>query len=348
MSSPRDTLLLGAEDVAALLDYPACIDAVEAAFRTRGEGRMPRAAICGVHVDGGGFHVKAAALPSAPPYFASKTNANFPANPAAHGLPTIQGLLLLFDAERGVPLAIMDSAEITLRRTAAATAVAAKHLARPESRVLTIIGCGAQGRASVAALSAVLPLERVYALDSDPRAASSFAADTAAAYGVQVLPVQRLGDDTRASDVFVTCTPSLEFVLGPEDVGEGAFVAGVGADNGIKRELSPALLATGRLIPDVLEQAAEIGDLHHALESGELELGAVAADLGQVVAGTKPGRTSPEEITIFDSTGTAIQDVASAALVYERAITAGRGASFRFFGGSRVPALVSPRFVPKL
>lgn len=324
------TLLLDARDVAELLDYPSCIAAVEDAFRRQGRGELPPAAICGVRLPDGGFHIKAAALHEPRPYFAAKTNANFPHNPARHGLPTIQGVVLLFDAERGTPLAAMDSAELTLRRTASATAVAARYLARPDSRAMVLCGCGAQGRAHLEAMMHVLRLERVYAFDQDGGVAERFAEGMSRLLELDVRAVDALAEHVRRADVCVTCTTSHQALLTAADVPPGAFIAGIGADNGDKHELAPDLLATSTLVVDSLEQCAAIGDLHHALAVGVMAPGAVHAELGEVVTGARRGRTAPEEVTVFDSTGTAIQDIAAAAVVFERAVAAGRGARFDF------------------
>src|SRR5216683_1682156 len=135
------TRILTRDDVCQLLTIDDCIDVVETVFRRFGEGSIAPPASLGIHVEGGGFHVKAAAIDRT---FAAKINANFPGNPAAHGLPTIQGVIIVSDAGRGTPLAIMDSIEITTLRTAAATAVAAKYLAKRDAAVATICGCGVQ------------------------------------------------------------------------------------------------------------------------------------------------------------------------------------------------------------
>lgn len=131
----------------------------------------------------------------------------------------------------------------------------------------------------------------------------------------------------RESDVIVTCTPSKAAFLGIAQVGPGTFVAGVGADDVSKSELEPALLAVAVVVVDVLAQCAEIGDLHHALEAGAMRREDVHAALAEVVSGARPGRTHRDEITIFDSTGTAIEDVAAAAMVYENALASSRGVS---------------------
>ena len=324
----RPPLLLDSQDVAHLLDYPSCIDAVEEAFRRYGRRETEPPTVCGVHLEEGGFHVKAAVLHTSRRYFAAKTNANFPGNPERHGLPTIQGIVLLFDAACGAPLAVMDSGEITVRRTAAATAVAARHLARPDASRLTLCGCGVQGRAQLEALCQVLPIKQIFAYDADPAAAERLVEEMAGFLQVNIVVVRELRASARGSDVCVTCTPSSQYLLGPNDVQPGSFVAGVGADSPEKRELAPELLAGSRLVVDILEQCAAMGDLHHALAAGALTRESVHAELGEVVAGRKPGRTADEQVFVFDSTGTALQDVAAAALVYERARQAGRGLEF--------------------
>jgi alanine dehydrogenase len=130
----------------------------------------------------------------------------------------------------------------------------------------------------------------------------------------------------------VTCTPSRTPLLRREDVAGGTFIAAVGADNEDKVEIDPALMAAGTIVVDSLEQCATIGDLHHALARGALSMADVHAVLADVVAGRKPGRTSADEITIFDSTGVAIEDVAAAAVAYERAIALGRGITIDLAG----------------
>jgi alanine dehydrogenase len=318
-------LVLSRRDVAALLSLEECIVAVERAFRLHAEGKTPPPGVLGIHAGEGGFHIKAAGLTLTRPYFAAKTNANFSANPARFGLPAIQGIVTLFDAENGAPLAVMDSIEITIVRTGAATAVAAKHLARRDVAVATICGCGNQGRSQLKALKAVLPLKRVYAFDTDRAQAERFAAAMSAELGIGVEVAGDLGRAVGQSGVCVTCTPARRPFLRRVDVAPGTFVAAVGADSEDKQELDPALLASSTVVVDILEQCATIGELHHALAGGLMTRADVHAELGEVVAGRKPGRTSTDEVIIFDSTGTALQDVAAAAVVYEKARAAQRG-----------------------
>ena len=319
------TLVLTRSQVRAILGWDECIAAVENAFRLHGEGRSLGPGVLGVRAPHGGFHVKAAGLDLGRLYFAAKTNANFSDNPRRHGLPAIQGVIVLCDAGDGRPLAVMDSIEVTIRRTAAATAVAAKHLARTDARAVTVCGCGNQGRAQIRALARVLELERAYAWDADEATARSYAAEMARELGIDVAPVASPAAGLERSEVCVTCTPSRAPYLMREHVREGTFVAAVGADSADKQELAPALMAAATVVTDVTDQCASIGDLHHALAAGAMSRDSVHAELAELVAGTKAGRRSAGEITIFDSTGTALQDVAAAALVYEKALAAGVG-----------------------
>ena len=328
------TLLLSRADVAELLPFPDCVAAVEEAFRLHARGRTLPPAILGVRAADGGFHVKAAGLAVAGRvYFAAKTNANFPGNRERFGLPTIQGLVLLFDGENGAPLAAMDSIEITILRTGAATAAAAKRLARPDSRIATICGCGEQGRVQLDALLLSLPLEQVWAYDADAERARRFAEDRSRATGVKVEYAANLAAAVRSSDAVVTCTPSRSVLVVDADVPAGTFLAGVGADSAGKQELDPETFSRAKVVVDSLDQCAEIGDLQHALAAGRVTRSDVHAEIAEVIDGTKSGRTSAEEVTLFDSTGTALEDVAAAAAVYERAVATGRGIPFSFSGG---------------
>jgi alanine dehydrogenase len=325
-----ETLLLTRRDVAELVSMADCIEAVEDAFRAQAEGRTLPSAVLALHAPAGTFHVKAGGLQHGRLQVAAKINANFPGNPAAHGLPTIQGLIVLCDGDDGQPLAVMDSMEITALRTGAATAVAAKYLARPESSTLALFGCGKQALYQLRALAAVLPIKTILVYDRDPERAAAFESSLSAEASLAIRCVEDPRSALRDADVVVTCTPSKQAFVGPRDVRPGAFVAGVGADNPEKHELEPSLLAISRVVVDSLEQAATIGDLHHALTAGAVRREDVHAELWEIVAGQKPGRLAPDEITVFDSTGIAIEDVATAALVYERAVASGRGQRLDF------------------
>jgi alanine dehydrogenase len=324
------TLMLTRGEVASLLTQDECIVAVEQAFRQYGEGKVAPPGIIGVHVEGGGFHIKAACLDTPRKYFAAKLNGNFCHNHARFGLPAIQGIVVLCDATNGLPLALMDSIEITIQRTGAATAVAARHLARRDSQVATVCGCGNQGRVQFSAITRVAPIRQLFAFDQDTTQAQRFAEEITAGRNIAAQAVADLAVAVEQSDIVITCTPSQHFFLCRDHVRPGTFIAAVGADSPQKQELEPALMRGSKVVVDLLEQCASIGDLHHALEAGAMSRACVHAELGELAAGHKAGRTSEDEITIFDSTGTALQDVAAAVLVYEKALQSGVGTPFRF------------------
>jgi alanine dehydrogenase len=322
------TLLLSRSDVERLLTPDACIDAVEDAFRQHALGKTPSPGILGFHAQDGSFHIKAALLTLDQPYFAAKTNANFPYNGARYGLPTIQGVVVLCEAVKGLPLAVMDSMAITALRTAAAMAVAVKYLAREKCDTALICGCGGQAVAQLRALLRVRSPARIYAYDQDAEKAKTFAARLSRETAVEIAPVTDLPQSIAASDIVVTCTTARRWFVGREMVRSGTFVAAIGADNENKQEIDPALLAASKVVTDITEQCSAIGDLHHAIAAGAMSRAEVHAELGEIVAGRKSGRTSEEEIIVFDSSGTALQDVAAAVAVYRRAL--GQAGSFRF------------------
>src|SRR5256885_16874741 len=215
---PERTLLLRRSEIEDVLSLRDCIDAVEEVFRLQGHGKIPSSEILGVKAPNGGLHVKAALLPRGRSYIVAKLNTNFPVNRTQSRLPTIQGLIAVYDAENGRPLAVLDSIDITIKRTAAASAVAAKYLARKNSSVATICGCGEQGRAQLRALHSVLPLNKIHAFDLDDRAATDLAAELSPELKLDIEPVRDLSSAIQNSDICVTCTPANEFFVGKEDV----------------------------------------------------------------------------------------------------------------------------------
>jgi alanine dehydrogenase len=315
-------LLLSRAAISKLATTRDYLDSMRTAFTDLAQGRFDVPAVAHVSGVGGMFHIKSAQRAGERALAVIKVNGNFPDNGARHDLPTIQGFVALLDAERGCVLALMDSTEITARRTAAATALAAKYLARPQSRTLAMIGCGVQARYHLEALRDVAQIEAV--VFCDPRD------DAADAFGMQMrelgVETRRVGDArtaARGADIVVTVTTSTRPVLGLADVEAGTFVAGVGADNPSKHELATDLLQASRVVVDSVAQAAAMGDLHHAIEAGVMRATDVQGELAELVAGRLAGRSSDDERWAFDSTGLAIQDLAAAGMIYERARAAG-------------------------
>jgi ornithine cyclodeaminase/alanine dehydrogenase-like protein (mu-crystallin family) len=327
-------MLLNREDISSLLQSHDYVEVVENAFRAYAQGTTLSLGLLHVDAPDGEFHIKAGGPEEPRTYFGLKVNAGFFQNRKRYGLPNIQGTIILCDGDNGYPLAFMDSTAITINRTGATTAVAAKYLARPESCCVTICGCGTQGRVQLRYLKDALPIKLAYAFDFDAGVADSYASEMSRELGIEVSAVSDLGSAAGQSDVCVTCTPARSYFLNAEDVPAGMFVAAVGADSPDKQEIDPRLMASGTVVVDILSQCAEVGELHHAIEAGIVERDQVHGELGEVIVGRVPGRTSGDEITIFDSTGTGLQDAAAAAAAYDRALEAGKGKFFDLFASA--------------
>ena len=326
----NNTLLLGRKDVASLLNIEECMDAVEQAFGLHAEGKALPPKILGLHAEQGGFHIKAGIMELQRSYFVAKMNANFPGNPKLNGLPTIQGVIIVSDATDGRLLALMDSIEITIVRTGAATGVAAKYLALPNALVATICGCGNQGRISIKAILKVRQLKKIFAFDIDRAQAEKLKEEFQTQAEIVIISLNELPQALKQSQIVVSCTPSKQPFIHASDIMPGTFIAAVGSDNEDKQELFADLVAANKIVADIAEQSATIGELHHAISQHLITAADIYAELGSVIAGKKVGREADDEIIIFDSTGTALQDVAAASIVYEKAMAKGMGNNFDF------------------
>jgi ornithine cyclodeaminase/alanine dehydrogenase len=281
---------------------------------------------------GGEYHIKAGGLRRPVARYACKINSSFFQNRATNGLPNIQGLIVLYDAADGRPLAVMESAEITIKRTGAATAVAAKYLAKVDARVVTIVGTGNQASIQLESLARVRSLEKVFVFGREPKRAGAFASRLGQKLNLEIQPVTDLGRAARASDIVGDLHPAKKWLIGSDMISPGAFVAGVGADSPDKQELEPQLLASSSVVTDLTEQCARVGDLHHAIAAGLMTAEVVRGEIGQIINGIAPARRDDREVIVFDATGTALQDAAAAMLVYGKAVAAGLGTPFPFWG----------------
>ena len=311
--------IIDAARILGCVDMGEAIAAVEQAFLALAAGEIGEPVSVGVAVRDGSFHVKAcaASAPDGARIFVAKVNSNFPGNGGGRGLPTIQGVVAVFDTQTGALRALMDSPAITNLRTAATTAVAIRHLAREGSRVATLVGCGALGRFHLQAL-ARCGIVRAHILDVDTPRASALAAWAREGLDMDCHATNDLRMATLASDVVVTCTPSRVPILAAGDVRPGTFIAAVGADNETKSEIAASLLQQARIVTDRTLQCRKAGDLRNAMPNEAH----VCGELADVVARRVP-RTAGDEIVIFDSTGLAVEDLALCALVLEKAGRAG-------------------------
>lgn len=261
--------------------------------------------------------------------FAIKISPGFFNNPAI-GLPSTNGLMVLFSTKTGLVQAVLlDNGYLTDVRTAAAGAVAARYLSRPDAGVAAIFGAGMQARLQLEALSLVRPIREARIWARDAAKAETVAAELTLKLGFPV----RVEADRRTAvdgaDIIVTTTPSETPVLKAEWLQPGQHVTAMGSDAEHKNEIEPAVITgAGIYVADSLKQTRRLGELHHAIEAGLVTEGMGFSELGEIVAGRKPGRSGPEQITVADLTGTGIQDTAIATLAAARAAAAGAGTTF--------------------
>ena len=232
--------------------------------------------------------------------------------------------VIYYNYETAEPLALMEGGRVTAMRTGSAAAIGAKYLARPESGVVGIIGTGVVGWNSLAALNECFSLDRVYAADISQGARANFVAKAKELYSFPVVEAS-FEDAVRAADILVTATPSREPLVRGEWVSQGKHISAVGADSPGKQELDSAIYHEARIVCDNVEQCLEFGEVNNAHRAGLLDEDRIVGEIGEVILGSKKGRISQDDITLFDSTGMGIQDAAVAKLIYETALREGLG-----------------------
>lgn len=302
------------------------IEAVEAAFRAKGLGKvqMPPKSYVYFERYGGDFRVMPAYLEELGAAGVKIVNVH-PRNPHEYGMPSVMATILLMNPETGAPMAIMDGTWITNIRTGAGSAVATEYLARKDSRILAMIGAGAQARTQLLAIAEVLDIEEVRVNDIIPQAMRRYADEMGKKLGIDVEPVETAEEAVKGADVVVTVTPVRKPIVMNDWISEGTHINAIGADAPGKQELDPEILKRAKIVVDDLDQALHGGEINVPVSRGIIRREDVHADLGEVVIGKKPGRVSADEITVFDSTGLAVQDIAIDWKVYLKAKELGRG-----------------------
>jgi alanine dehydrogenase len=251
-----------------------------------------------------------------------------PNNPADHDLPTVMGTMCYSDPETGFPLAIMDGTALTTLRTGAAAAVATDHLAVAGATSLGIVGAGVQSYTQLEAIAAVRPIETVVVADRDAERVAAFLEHFAGRFDVRGGSI----GEAAACDVLSTVTPVDDPIVERRDVGEHTHINAMGADAAGKHELHDEILLDANLVIDDYAQTTHSGEINVPYAAGTLTDGDIDAELGEIVVGERPGRTSSEGISVFDSTGLAIQDVAAAHAVYTAATGDDDGTPFDLLG----------------
>jgi alanine dehydrogenase len=322
-----ETLLLDGEDVAANAPLSDVVPAVERAFSAyeRGDVQMPAKSYIDLPEYNGDFR-------SMPAYVATdewdaaavKWVNVHPDNPADHDLPTVMGTTIYSDPETAYPLAVMDGTALTMKRTGAAAAVATDHLAVSDATSLGIVGAGVQSYSQLRAIAEVRPIEEVIVADRNDDRVAAFVDAFEDRFDVRGGSISEAGH----CDVLSTVTPVRDPIVGPDDLGERTHVNAIGADAAGKHELEDEVLLSAKLVIDDYEQCTHSGEINVPWSESVLDDENLYGELGEIVAGVKAGRTEADGLTVFDSTGLAIQDIAAAHVVYENARQSGDGYEF--------------------
>lgn len=313
------TLFLSQSEVKKLIDASEANEAVENAFEAFGKGlaQMPPKSYL--------FYTQYKGDLRTMPAYIQPLNAtgvkivNVHVNNAEKSLPTVMATIVLNDPESGYPIAIMDGTYLTALRTGSAGAIAIKYLARKDAENIGFVGCGVQAYTQIDTSILIKKFKFFKAYDINEKRRNDFANYVKDKYGLELTGKNDL-QETCDTDIITTTTPVNKPIIKDEWIKEGTHINAIGADAPGKEELEPAILLRSTVVIDNWEQASHSGEINVPLEKGILKKENIHAELGEIVARLKSGRTSDTEITIFDSTGLAVQDIAVAKRVYEKAI----------------------------
>jgi len=326
-----ETLLLNGTDVRENASMGELVLAIEDAFVAyeRGDAQMPPKSYVDLPKYNGDFRSMPAYLDTGEWDAAGVKWVNVhPDNPEKFDLPTVLGTMIYSDPETAVPLSIMDGGELTMLRTGAAAAVATDHLAVSDASSLGIVGAGAQSYTQLRAISQIRDIETVVISDLDEERVAEFVATFEDDYDVRGGTVA----EAAACDVLSTVTPVESPIVSREDVGEHTHINAMGADAAGKHEIEDEILLDSKLVIDDYEQTTHSGEINVPWSEGTLDDDDIYGSVGEIVTGKRPGRTEEDGVSVFDSTGLAIQDVAAAHAVYEHATENDNGYGFDLLG----------------
>ena len=317
------TLILCEEDVKKVLSLEEVTDTVESAFRMKGLGhaQMPPKQYLFMKKYNGDLRTMPAYLEENDSVTVKVVNSH-PENRKKHGLPTVMATIILVDPETGAPTAIMGGTWVTALRTGAAGAIAAKYLANPNPKTVGVVGAGTQARTQLMGLGYVFEsIEEVRVWDLNEKAALKCVEEMKSKHNQEfIYPVKSVRNAVQGADIIVTATPSRKPLVSADWIDDGAHINCIGADAPGKQELDPAILVESKIVVDDWSQSCHGGEINVPLAKGIITKGDIWGDICEIVAGLKQGRTSPDEITVFTSTGLAIQDAAAAKLAYKKAL----------------------------
>ena len=327
------TLLLKKEEVRELISMKDLIGAVEEAYKAFNSDQVEQPDYIGMHLPSPGSeidfklsHYKANQLISM-----KTSSGGFADNPTAFGLPSGMGTILLFDARSGALICVMDGSLITGLRTGAAGAVSVQVLARKDARRITSIGTGNQARMQIRAIREVMDIEEIHAWDNSAATLSRYKTEIESEFGIPVVIARSKREAVEKADILITTTRGKGSLVEADWVRPGTHIVAIGTDQRGKQELDPEIFRNAKIVVDSVAQCSGKGETWHPLDRRIITEDGIHAEIGEILLGTQPGRENNQEVTIFDSTGMAIQDNTAAWKIYSNAIEKGVGTFFEFF-----------------
>ena len=328
-----NTLLLNKEEVSRLISMKEVIGTVEEAYKAFSSHQVDQPGYIGLHLPAprGEIDFKLGYYKGNEVISMKASSGAFIDNPAVHGLPPNMGTILLFDARTCALICVMDGTLITGLRTGASGAVSVKALARKDAKKVASVGTGIQARMQIRALAEVMKIEEILAWDRDPASLARYKKDIESEFGIVVTMAGSMQQAVEQADILVTTTRGTGPVVEAGWVKPGTHIVAIGSDQQGKQEFDPEIFRKAKVVHDSTVQCAEKGETQHALNQNIIARSDIHGEIGEILLGQKPGRENDEEITLFDSTGMAIQDNTTASKIYRNAVERGVGTAFAFF-----------------
>lgn len=327
-----NTLLLTKEQVGRLIDMQDVIGAVEEAYKAFNSGQVNQPPYTCIHLPAprGDIDFKLSHCAANEIISMKASSGGFPNNPTEHGMPSGMGTVLLFDARSCALICVMDGSLLTGLRTGAAGAVSVKALARKNSKIVTSIGTGNQARMQIRAIREVMHIEAIHTWSQHPETLARYQADIEREFGIPVVVATSKQAAVEQADILVTTTRGKGSLVEAAWVQPGTHIVAIGTDTYGKQEFEPKVFRGAKIVNDSISQCIEKGETWHPLNQNIIRREDIHAELGEILLGTKSGRETEDEITIFDSTGMSIQDNTTAAKIYRNAIANQVGTHFSF------------------
>lgn len=326
------SLLLNKENVGSLIRMDEVIGTVEEAYKAFNSGQVNQPPYTCIHLPPprGEIDFKLSHCEANEIISMKASSGGFPNNLAEHGVPSGMGTVLLFDARTCALVCVMDGSLLTGLRTGAAGAVSVKVLARQNARKITSIGTGNQARMQIRAIHEVMKIEEIHAWDHHPENLARYKADIEREFGIPVVMASSMQAAVEQADILITTTRGKGALVEAAWIQPGTHIVAMGTDTYGKQELEPEIFRHAKIVNDSTAQCIEKGETWHPLNQNIITQADIHAEIGEILLGQKPGRETDQEITIFDSTGMAIQDNTTAAKIYRNAIASQTGTTFEF------------------